>query len=283
MFELMNKSISAIDYLKQTLQGDKLNDSEKVEQQLMQILSLILSNGNFEIYCKNNGDNNVDNHQQQMSELWLKLINEPRIVKLGNVDPNTIFPKFPFSTHVDRYLSLLKHVAVGAYSGDKPFKESGLEGERVIIRELVILLDTAKLNVRLDCLSPNVAKNLIHDIVQLSKSNLGLDTYGNNSDDRLSIELVNVVCGFLWQESTEIQSELDSDNGEGDMEVKFSAGAYKDVASSDDMETGLQPKKQENKHDVDAISKMDSEKPRGNNDGCIDIAVIYAHCGQMKD
>ena len=238
MFVLKDIDKGALDCLRQTLKCattnkkcDMLNDKasirsivmekliEKIKHHLIQILSIVMENGNFQIYC----DDEIDYkygwneeqgaHAQQRAELrklWLKLFNEPRIVRLqmnskykSPMDTSSkMVANFPFSSNVHNYVLSFRSDVFAASKFDEPIEESSKKGQQIINTTLRKSLKVANLSLQLNNLSPSLIKHLLYDIVQLEKCNLGISKYSNH----LTTHLVHTACAFLWQSGKEMKN-----------------------------------------------------------------------------
>merc|ERR1712190_82915 len=124
---LIDKKSGAIDCLKKTLKNRKRNDrgsirahvmeklAEKIKDQLVEILTIIFSNGNSKLYFGEHQVNALHAGDHRISELWLKLVSEPRILRIArsggqakntrnNIDRTLNQAQFPFSSHIHSYM-----------------------------------------------------------------------------------------------------------------------------------------------------------------------------------
>merc|ERR1712176_1311365 len=217
---LIDKKSGAIDCLKKTLKNRKRNDrgsirvhvmeklAEKIKDQLVEILTIIFSNGNSKLYF---GGENAEQQDRRLAKLWLKLVSEPRILRIAqashakksrvSIDRTLSQAQFPFSSHIHSYLSSYKDDCLRAWNDDKiPIIESGVRGQQKFTTEMQNKIHASNLSVPLDNLPENLVRKLSNDIVLLESTRLGLRRHG----DAIFQRLINFVDEFLWKSSNDV-------------------------------------------------------------------------------
>ena len=219
---LVDEKTGAIDCLNKTLKDRKRSDrgsirshvmeklAEKIGDQLVEILTIIFSNGNSRLYFGDMGGKYGDVAARRVVSWWLKLVSEPRILRIErggtakskrrNIDLSLRQAQFPFSSHIHSYMLSYKDDCLKEWKVDGvPVIESGQAGQTMFSTELENKLHAANLSVRIDNLPKDLVRKLSTDIVQLEATRLGLRRHGTE----ILPHIIKFVHEFLWKSSND--------------------------------------------------------------------------------
>ena len=283
---LVDTKSGAIDCLKKTLKDRKRNDrgsirahvmeklAELVKDQLVEILTIVFSNGNSVIYQTGN---------TQAEKIWLKLVSEPRILRIfgggsggkakntrHSIDRALSRSKFPFSSHIHSYLSSFKEDCLNAWKQKMPVIESGPNGQKFFSKQMQMKLESASLTVRIDNLPEASVRNLSQDIIQLEATRLGLRRHGAT----ILPHLVTFIHQFLWKSSIgthddvlldkprKVRKEQSNKVETGDVQIGGGVVDQDEESSDDDdfLDVQIQGDEEDEDSDGDEDDAKDDEK-----------------------
>eukprot|EP01084_Bolivina_argentea_P027674 51421_1 len=200
---------------------------QKIESELVHVLSVIFSNGNSYLY--KSGFDLGDNNDELLSKYWLELLSEPQIVRFkaksyGTQNQNqqtpitnTIRAKYPFSVNIHAYFMSFKkqiisnmetYISEKRQENEHKTEETEIDSQRFILKELSQRLEDASMDFPITNLPDICVQQLLSDIVQLESITFGIKS-GKKSKEigKYSKEITESVSIFLWQISLKLHNE----------------------------------------------------------------------------